>query len=231
MGFFDGIGGVDPSGASPRFPPDIDAIIRVHDVRVNQGQWGTRYIVEADVLQSNNPSCGEGSRHSWTVRIDGDYGKMGLGEVKSFVAACKGLDPNDTARVNAEVTPAVVDSTLNTGGNTLRGSVVRTQTTGKTTKTGNDITKHIWLVVDPNEAAMLVQSAPAMTAPAAPAAAPTPPPPVTASPPSPPPAPAASAPFPPPGWTAHPTSPGFYYKGQEVLSEAQLKQRSAAGTA
>lgn len=38
-------------------------------------------------------------------------------------------------------------------------------------------------------------------------------------------APAApvAAPFPPAGWTAHPDAPGYFYRGQEVLSEAQLR--------
>lgn len=31
--------------------------------------------------------------------------------------------------------------------------------------------------------------------------------------------------FPPAGWTAHPSAPGYYYRGQEVLSEAQLRAK------
>lgn len=31
--------------------------------------------------------------------------------------------------------------------------------------------------------------------------------------------------FPPAGWLPHPSAPGFYYKGQEVLSEAQLRAK------
>lgn len=38
--------------------------------------------------------------------------------------------------------------------------------------------------------------------------------------PLPPPPPAV---FPPAGWTAHPAAPGYYYKGQDVLTEAQLR--------
>lgn len=41
-----------------------------------------------------------------------------------------------------------------------------------------------------------------------------------------PPAPPAAV-FPPADWAAHPQSPGFYYKGQEVLSEAELRARVA----
>lgn len=32
--------------------------------------------------------------------------------------------------------------------------------------------------------------------------------------------------FPPAGWLAHPTAPGYYYKGQEVLTEEQLRARA-----
>lgn len=31
--------------------------------------------------------------------------------------------------------------------------------------------------------------------------------------------------FPPEGWLPHPTAPGFFYKGQEVLPEADLRAR------
>lgn len=43
---------------------------------------------------------------------------------------------------------------------------------------------------------------------------------------APPPAPAAA--FPPAGWTKHPNSPEHYYKGQEVLTEAQLRAQMVA---
>ena len=34
--------------------------------------------------------------------------------------------------------------------------------------------------------------------------------------------------FPPTGWLAHPTAPGFFYRGQEVKSEADLRAMTAA---
>lgn len=36
-----------------------------------------------------------------------------------------------------------------------------------------------------------------------------------------------AAPFPPEGWALHPSAPGYYYCGQEVLSEADLRARVA----
>lgn len=41
----------------------------------------------------------------------------------------------------------------------------------------------------------------------------------------PPPPPVQITNFPPQGWTAHPSAPGFYYAGQEVLSESDLRAR------
>ncbi|PZV36894.1 hypothetical protein B5V02_19525 [Mesorhizobium kowhaii] len=36
-----------------------------------------------------------------------------------------------------------------------------------------------------------------------------------------------SPPFPPEGWREHPTAPGWFYKGQRVLTEAQLRAEVA----
>lgn len=53
--------------------------------------------------------------------------------------------------------------------------------------------------------------------------------------PPPPPAKAPAAPvapaFPPEGWTAHPSAPGYFYKDQEVLSEADLRAKFSAPSA
>ena len=61
---------------------------------------------------------------------------------------------------------------------------------------------------------------PPAAAPAVPAVPVPPVPPVPAVP--------AAVAFPPEGWTAHPTAPGFFYKGQEVLAEADLRAKTAA---
>ena len=49
--------------------------------------------------------------------------------------------------------------------------------------------------------------------------------------PAPPPSPfAAPVAFPPPDWTPHPTAPGYFYKGQEVLTESDLRAKLAPST-
>lgn len=45
--------------------------------------------------------------------------------------------------------------------------------------------------------------------------------------PSAPPAPGQSAAFPPAGWAPHPTSPGYFFCGQEVLTAAELRAKFA----
>jgi hypothetical protein len=67
-----------------------------------------------------------------------------------------------------------------------------------------------------------VATAPVIPPVAAPPVAPLAPP-VAAPPPPPPPV----ATFPPEGWTTHPTAPGYFYMGQEVLNEADLRARMA----
>ena len=70
--------------------------------------------------------------------------------------------------------------------------------------------------------AWATSAAPAVSAPVAAPAIPTPTPAAV-------PAPAApvAAPFPPAGWTPHPEAPGYFYQGQEVLTEAALRARVA----
>ena len=70
--------------------------------------------------------------------------------------------------------------------------------------------------------AWATSATPAVSAPLAAPAIPTPTQPAV-------PAPAApvAAPFPPAGWTPHPEAPGYFYQGQEVLTEAALRARVA----
>ena len=65
-------------------------------------------------------------------------------------------------------------------------------------------------------------AAPAVSAPVAAPAIPTPTQPAVTAPAAP-----VAAPFPPAGWTPHPEAPGYFYQGQEVLTEAALRARVA----
>ena len=207
MGFFDDISSIDPAGGGGnRLGAGHYKALRITGCSIAQGFHGTRFVAEFDVLESTGPhATPAGETGSWTARIDGTWAKIGLGEVKAFVAAALGTSPDDTAAVNALVTSALMADVTERG--RLDGKVVSSDAFEKKTKSGQVMTKHVWLPGDQSQA-------PAPAGPGAP-----PPPPVAAP---------TPAPFPPAGWTLHPKAPGYYYKGQEVLTEADLRAR--AGT-
>lgn len=203
MGFFDDISNIDPAGGGGnRLGAGHYKALRITGCSIAQGFHGTRFVAEFDVLESTGPSAtAPGESGSWTARIDGTWAKIGLGEVKSFVAAALGTSPDDVAAVNALVTSALMRDVTEAG--RLDGKVVASDAFEKRTKSGQVMTKHTWHPGDP-----LASPAPA------PVGAPPPPP-------------AVPAPFPPAGWAVHPNAPGYFYKGQEVLTEAALRAKGA----
>lgn len=202
MGFFDDISSIDPAGGGGnRLGAGSYKALRITGCSIAQGFHGTRFVAEFDVLESTGPhATPPGESGSWTARIDGTWAKIGLGEVKSFVAAALGVSPDDTAAVNALVTSALMRDVTDAG--RLDGKVVASDAFEKRTKGGQVMTKHTWLPGDQAQA---------------PAPVGAPPPPV----------PPAVA-FPPAGWTLHPSAPGYYYCGQEVLTEAALRAKVGA---
>jgi hypothetical protein len=199
MGFFDEISKIDPAGSGGnRLGVGHYGALKIASCAVANGFHGVRFVAEFEVLESTGPSAtAAGETGSWTARIDGTWAKIGLGEVKAFVAAALGANPDDTAAVNALVTSELMSDVTERA--RLEGRVVGSDAYEKATKTGQKMVKHTWQ-------------------PAA-AGASAPPPPV----------PAVVAPdlaFPPAGWTAHPSAPGYYYRGTEVLTEAALRARA-----
>lgn len=199
-GFFDGIENVETAGKGNRFTPGVYGAIKIIACRVNQGFNGVRFIVEAEVLESSgDQALPVGATGSWTVQIDGQYADLGKGEVKAFYLAAIGEDPQASDK-----NPTAADFLAATGAdNPLAGRTLSTEAWAHTTNGGRQMVKHLWKPIEGGA------SAPAPTAPGAPPSAPS--------------VPA----FPPEGWTAHPDAAGYYYRGQEVLSEADLRTRAA----
>ena len=209
MGFFDDISSIDPAGGGGnRLGAGSYKALRITGCGIAQGFHGTRFIASFDVLESSGPQATPpGESGDWTVRIDGTWAKIGLGEVKSFVASALGVSPDDTAAVNALVTSALMRDVTEAG--RLDGKVVASDAFEKRTKGGQMMTKHTWL---PGDQAQAPAPAPVGAPPPPPVAVPA----------------LAPAPFPPAGWTLHPSAPGYYYCGQEVLTEAALRAKVGA---
>jgi len=98
------------------------------------------FIVEAKILESNNPDRAPGSSASWLVNFKQD---AALGNIKGFIAACNGIDPADEVRVNDEVDEDVCEYVVSEE-NPLAGTRVKLEAVMKKTKSGGDFTLHIW---------------------------------------------------------------------------------------
>lgn len=99
----------------------------------------------------------------------------------------------------------------------MKINVVKIPRSDDKTRFGNEIRGYLDMAGNPPKAGAAAQAATSTQAAAFTAAAPAAPA-VVAAPPPP-------AVFPPEGWIAHPNAPGYFYKGQEVLTEAQLREK------
>lgn len=212
---FSGFNSAQPTGSGGAYlNPGHEYLLEVRKVQFYQGRNGDYLIVEFRVHESNDHSRPAGSTASWLVKWGTD---MTFPNYKAFLSAVNGIDPGDTARVAAEITEDVAAFAISDA-QPLTGKLVECAVVAVKTKKGDDFSKHNWRPTGRDavlDAVPVIRTkpitAPAFTAPAQGFTAPPPPPPVPAK------------AFPPAGWEAHPSAPGYFYKGQEVLSEAQLR--------
>lgn len=202
MGFFDDISDIDPAGGGPKLGVGSYPKLRILDCSVSNGFNGAYFVAEVEVIESSGPDATPpGAKASWTAGIGGKvkFPEIGKGEVKSFVTAAHGRSEDEAKSfVTKERMDAVIAGELN-------NKIVAAGVWHKVTGSGRAMIKANWTPADQ-------------------AAAPSP----VGAPPPPPAAAQAPASFPPSGWTLHPNAPGYYYKGQEVLSEADLRAKGAA---
>lgn len=234
MGLFDGIGNAAIGQGGNYLKGGHNYLLEINQCLTKQGRKGDLFfIAEFTIHESDDTSNPPGFTASWTANFKHD---AALGNVLWFLGAANGIDVKDEAALKAQITTAVAEFAVSPA-NPLKGRMVEVETHEIKTKAGTPFTKHLWKTTTrgPNEAVR--RAAAAAAAPPSPLAgfspsAPAPmQPPALPAPMAAPPPPPPSAPFPPPGWTAHPASPGWFYKGQEVVAEAELRQRAATGRA
>jgi hypothetical protein len=100
------------------------------------------------------------------VQIDGKWGDLGKAEAKAFAAAVSGMTAEECEAHDME---SILEACAGPG-QPFAGKVVATEASSHTTKSGFEMTKHVWIVADGTPAA------PVPAAPAAPAAPPPAPP-------------------------------------------------------
>lgn len=103
-------------------------------------------IAECEVLASDVAERKVGMKPSWVVNLKQD---AALGNIKGFLAACLGLDPNDTEAVNERITEDFCEEAVSED-NPLAGIEVNLEAVNIKTRENNDFTLHKW---SPAEAA------------------------------------------------------------------------------
>lgn len=184
-------------------------LLEISATKLVTGRKGDNFFVgEFVVVESDDPKLGTGSKPSWVCAMKQD---AALGNILAYIGSAMGINPQDETRLRGEVTEDVSELVVSAK-NPLRGKHIGVVTKTVKTRAGGDFTKHYWEPASYDGPSLLGPvAAPAVvvTAGGPPRAPVAPPPPVAA--------------FPPAGWTLHPSSPGWYYLGQKVVSEADLR--------
>jgi hypothetical protein len=190
----------------------------VEDVEVfdskNPANPCTMFRANFSVLDGGATGVQAGTGGAFLEQLNGhkfpSHKTAALALIKLLIGALFGYADKD--QIQAYVTSAVM-ANVTSAANPLRGHVFGARVTNVTTKSGKVIAKYenVRPVLGPDGKPKRVDLG-VTDAPSTPAAAPPAPP-------------APGGVFPPAGWTLHPTSPGYYYRGQEVLTEAQLRAR------
>lgn len=145
------MGEVKVTQRNPNFPANERFRVRIEACKYVVNHDGVEYfIIEAEVLESSTDALKPGTIASQVIQIPGTY-KMGLANVKAFLAAANGIHPGNTAAVeealsgtNAEEAAVLAVSAENP----LKGIELDLQTTFTVTKNGRDFTIHAWSPID-----------------------------------------------------------------------------------
>lgn len=191
MGYFDDLDSVPERGGSNRFAPGIYPAIRVERLHVTQGHFGTRFVLEGTVVaepqqrEEGVQPTPVGAQGSWTTQIDGQYPKIGKGEVKALMRVLMDGEEPTGAETNRATGPE----------NPYKGALIATDAWSHVTKNKHTITKHAF---KPVPEGTVIHDVPVPTMDATPAA----------------PSPAPMSPegkVKAAGWLANPNAPGWYY--------------------
>jgi len=142
MGFFANVNTADATSAGNRRPYFLEGTYRVRVVKcaaISSRTGIPFFIVEAEILESNHPERPPGMVCAQVIKMATDMGPI---NVKRFIAAANGIDPNSNEaneQVNEEVCEYAVSDEQPLTGIELGLQCVNTQT-----QRGTDFTIHHW---------------------------------------------------------------------------------------
>jgi hypothetical protein len=156
MGIYDGIEGVAPAGKGGQYFQPGKFKVEILAVKQVKSQAGGQiyFIVETKVLESDNPGIPPKAERSQVIDV---HKKMGLPNIKAFVAAASGFDPSQADTVTEEVEVywskmigehlsfSKICELIVSDANPLAGIVMRLECVNvKTKEKKEDFTKHMW---------------------------------------------------------------------------------------
>lgn len=142
MGFFGSINNVDATAAGNRRPYFLEGTYRVRIVKsaaFNSRMGIPFFVVEAEILTSNNPERPAGMICAQVIKLSTDMGPI---NVKRFIAAANGIDPN-SAEANEEVDEDVCEYAVSDE-QPLAGIEMGLQCVVTKTQKNADFTIHHW---------------------------------------------------------------------------------------
>jgi hypothetical protein len=116
-------------------------ILRVFTMHSRKGD--DLFIVETKILESDQAERRVGTTCSWVVNLKMD---PAMGNIKGFIAAANGIDPNNKDKVDAEVTEEAAEFVVSEE-NPLKGIVMGLEAVPIKTRAGGDFTLHKWQMV------------------------------------------------------------------------------------
>ena len=137
---FASIDKVDARGQRNPYLIEGDYLLEVEKIQLKKARdRRVFYLVEAKILESNNAERPIGMTVSWMTDVDQDMGPI---NIKRFLAACIGIDPN-SEEANTQVTSAAAKLSVSDE-QPLTGEKVYVSVVATTTKSGKPFSEHRW---------------------------------------------------------------------------------------
>lgn len=137
MGLFGGIENVQVNGGGVYLLPGANYEVKITAVKTISARGGWHgFVAEFEIVASTHPERPAGMMCSWMVKLDPKYRETALANIKGFVAAASGLQPNDIDEAGVEAVVAA--------DNPLKGMRLKASVTDIKTKEGKDFTKVVW---------------------------------------------------------------------------------------
>ena len=138
MGNFSGVGNARSSKGGVYFLPG-NYLTRIEKVSQGTSRNNIDFlVVEAEILESDNPERKPGTVCSWLLMADKD---AFLGNVNHFASAAFGIDESEVDEAGCEMMCGEE--------NPVRGTLLRVQATNIKTRAGKDFTKLVWRASTP----------------------------------------------------------------------------------